>query len=237
MFKTSDEGKELIKYAEGLRLGAYKCPAGVWTIGYGHTATAKQGMVITKRQAESLLELDIKECEECVTKNVKAPLTQDIFDALVSFVFNFGCGRFRSSTLLRLLNQKKYLEASEQFSRWVNGEDPKTKKKAPLPGLVSRRAKERALFDKGMLELMGSPEPSSDKPQQLSRYPTKSATNAGIAVTTLGVVGAEATQLAAEVSPLIPHSDSMAQLFVWLTLVGLVIAAWGRYRVFRDKGV
>ena len=131
----------LIKKHEGLRLEAYlPTPNDVWTIGYGHTHTAKQGQKITEAQAEALLRKDITWAEEAVNKSVVVPLTQNQFDALVSFVFNVGAGAFGSSTLLRLLNSKDYDGAANQFLRWNK------QKGVALKGLTKRREEERKLF-------------------------------------------------------------------------------------------
>lgn len=137
---TSNTGLSLIKDHEGLRLVAYKDPVGVLTIGYGHTSSVTPGMFITVEQAHTLLLEDVQEAERCVNRNVKVPLYQSQFDALVSFVFNLGCGRFRSSTLLARLNQGNYLAAADQFPRW------KFAAGRELPGLVRRRAVEQSLF-------------------------------------------------------------------------------------------
>jgi lysozyme len=236
MFTTSPEGKKLIKESEGLRLSAYLCPAGVWTIGYGHTRTATKGMRITEQQADNLFDRDISVCEKCVNNAVTVKINQQMFDALVSFVFNFGCPRFQSSTMLRLLNQGDYVGAAQQFSRWVYGTNPKTGKKEQLPGLVARRAKERQMFEAGMLQLMGTPKPTADIPEENKRYPVKSTTNAGLAVTTAGIVGSEVTTIASDLSPLTPHSSTIQTVFVILSLIGIGLAAWGRYKVYRDSG-
>lgn len=147
-FSRSGDDKEmkiknisLIKKHEGLRLEAYlPTPNDVWTIGYGHTHTTKQGQKITEAQAEALLRKDIKWAEEAVNKSVVVPLTQNQFDALVSFVFNVGAGAFGSSTLLRLLNSKDYEGAANQFLRWNK------QKGVALKGLTKRREEERKLF-------------------------------------------------------------------------------------------
>lgn len=131
---------EIIKHYEGLRLKAYKCPAGVWTIGYGHTKTAKQGQVITEDYAVELLRLDLADAERAVNKYVKAPINQNQFDALSSFAFNLGGGNFRSSTLLKKLNARDYLGAANEFKRW-NKAGGKV-----LNGLVRRRESEANLF-------------------------------------------------------------------------------------------
>lgn len=138
---TSQKGLDLIKSFEGLRLTAYKCPADVWTIGYGTTAGVKPGQTITKERAEELLREDVKRFEEQVLRLVKMPLTQGQFDALTSFVYNLGAGNLSNSTLLRLLNAGDYAGAAAQFERW-NKAGGKV-----LAGLARRRAAERALFE------------------------------------------------------------------------------------------
>ena len=138
--KTSKNGINLIKNFEGCRLEAYKCPAGVWTIGYGHTAGVKQGQKITKFQADALLIIDLEKFEKAVTKLVKKPITQNEFDALVSFAFNVGIGNFEKSTLLRLVNMGQFELASKQFERWIYAGGK------PLTGLKKRRLAEKTLF-------------------------------------------------------------------------------------------
>lgn len=138
--KINDKGLQIIKDFEGCRLKAYICPAGVWTIGYGHTANVKPDMVITSTDAERLLRQDLKRFEEAVSSLVKVPVTPNQFSALVSFTFNIGVGALRNSTLLRKLNSSNYKGAAEEFLRWnkANGK--------VLPGLTKRRKAERDLF-------------------------------------------------------------------------------------------
>ncbi|MBK3870977.1 lysozyme [Stutzerimonas frequens] len=138
---TSQNGLDLIKSFEGLRLSAYKDVVGVVTIGYGTTSGVKMGDTITKERAEELLREDVKRFEQQVQRLVKVPLTQGQFDALVSFVYNLGAGNLSNSTLLRLLNAGDYAGAGAQFERW-NKAGGKV-----LAGLVRRRAAERALFE------------------------------------------------------------------------------------------
>lgn len=139
LMRTSN--KQIVKDAEGLRLEAYLCPAGVWTIGYGHTGTdVWPGLVITEKWAESLLERDLRTFEAYVSGYVKVDLTQDQFDALVSFVYNIGAEAFKNSTMLKKLNAGDYEGAAKEFPRWN-----KSKGKV-LPGLVKRREAERKLF-------------------------------------------------------------------------------------------
>lgn len=141
---TSKNGLELIKKYEGLRLDAYKDPAGILTIGYGHTKTVKPGMTINKEMAELLLKMDVMDAENAVRELVDVELNQNQFDALVSFTFNIGRRNLERSTLLKLLNAGKILEAGEEFMKWTKARQPGGLKE--LPGLVKRRAEEKALF-------------------------------------------------------------------------------------------
>lgn len=133
-------GLTLIKQFEGLRLHAYKCPADIWTIGYGHTADVSANDVITEEDAIFYLRQDVAESERAVNQLVHVPLTQNQFDALVSFVFNLGVGNFCTSTLLKKLNARDYDGAEQEFGRWVHAGGKAS------PGLVRRRAAESALF-------------------------------------------------------------------------------------------
>ena len=141
--KTSDKGIEFIKRHEGLRLKAYQCPAGVWTIGYGSTGGVRPGDVITEAQAEKLLKQDLKTAEDEINKHL-LPLKQHQFDSLASFVFNVGIGSFRRSTLLKRLKMDvNHPDIVNQFNRWVYGGDK------ILPGLVRRRKEEANLYING----------------------------------------------------------------------------------------
>lgn len=138
--KTSDKGIELIKRHEELRLKAYQCPAGVWTIGYGSTGGVRPGDVITEAQAEALLREDIRTVEREVGRH-KLNINQNQFDALVSFTFNVGSGNFRSSTLLKRIKENPdHPDIPNQFRRWVNAGGKK------LGGLVKRREEESKLY-------------------------------------------------------------------------------------------
>lgn len=121
---------------------AYKCPSGVYTIGYGHTSGVKKGQKISKAQAEAYLREDVAKFENGVNKYVSAPLTQNQFDALVSFTYNCGLTAFKNSTLRKKLNAKDYAGAGNELLRWnkANG--------VVLEGLKRRRNAEKALFDK-----------------------------------------------------------------------------------------
>ena len=139
--QISATGLELIQRFEGLRLAAYRDAVGVWTIGWGHTRTAKPGMVVTRNEAEDLLREDIARFETCV--NAMAPtLSQSQFDALVSFAFNVGCGALSRSTLLRKILVGDLAGAANEFGRWNKAGG------RVLTGLTRRRAAERELFER-----------------------------------------------------------------------------------------
>lgn len=141
--RTSTKGFDLIKASEGLRLTAYPDPAtgaDPWTIGYGTTRGVKPGMKITVDQADQYLKSDVARFEADVARLVTVPLTQNQWDALISFVYNLGAANLASSTLLKLLNVGDYDRAADQFPRWNKAAGKE------LPGLTARRLAERKLF-------------------------------------------------------------------------------------------
>jgi lysozyme len=142
--KTSQRGIELIQEFEGCVLTAYQDGGGVWTIGYGHTAGVQEGQVITQQDANEFLCDDLEETETAVDSLVDVPVSQNEFDALVSFTYNLGQGNLGSSTLLKLLNSGNPTLAADEFPKWnlVAGE--------PSDGLTRRREAERSLFLEGL---------------------------------------------------------------------------------------
>lgn len=130
--KVSHETFEKIKMFEGCRLKAYKCSAGVWTIGYGHTMGVKEGMTITQQQADDMLLEDLRFFEEEVAK--LGQWTQNQFDALVDFSFNLGIGNLKKSTLLKKIRAGANAETiAAEFFRWVHAGG------RAQPGLMIRR--------------------------------------------------------------------------------------------------
>jgi len=137
------EGRQILAQSESLRLSAY--PDGrVWTIGWGTTKIGGKpvvkGMKITRSAADRLFRLDLLKFKREIKELVKVKLTDNQYAALVSLVYNIGGSKFKSSTLLVLLNQGKYKEAANQFPRWVYSRGKK------LSGLVKRRSAEKKLF-------------------------------------------------------------------------------------------
>ncbi len=140
--QSSDAARELLRDFEGLRLSAYLCPAGVWTIGYGHTRNVMAGQVITLAQAELLLAQDIACVEADLNQLITVELSPHQFGALMCFAFNIGTAAFRRSTLLARLNRGEFKAVPAELRRWSHARGIK------LPGLVRRREAEIALWEK-----------------------------------------------------------------------------------------
>lgn len=147
--KISQAGLDLIKQFEGCRLVAYQCSAGVWTIGYGHTAGVHRGMKITQAQAEAYLKQDVAKFEKYVNNASYVPFTdklnQNQFDALVSFAFNLGQGNLMKLCKGRAINQVP--AAMQQYCK-ANGKT--------LPGLQRRRKAEATLYNKKVQSCTGA---------------------------------------------------------------------------------
>jgi len=137
----SQEGLSLIKKFEGCELEAYKCAAGVWTIGYGSTKGVKEGDTLTQEEADELLLHEMDEYKGYIKDNVTSDLDQNQFDALVSWVFNLGPSNLKASTMLKVINAGDMKEVPAQIKRW-NKANGKT-----LQGLIRRREAEALLFE------------------------------------------------------------------------------------------
>ena len=147
---------------EGCKLKAYLCPAGVWTIGFGHTGWAELetgervqvGLQVTKdtvlksiAEAEALLIGDIEFFEQGLERLLDtSTLNRNQYDGLLSFTFNVGLLKLAGSTLLKKLKKADFKAAADEFLKWNKARNPKTKKLEPLKGLTTRREAERALF-------------------------------------------------------------------------------------------
>jgi lysozyme len=135
----NDAGRAIVMAHESLRLEAYTCPAGKWTIGYGHTGDVKPGDRITAHQAEAVLDVDLMRFEMAV-EQLAPGANANQFSALVSFAFNVGIEALEESALLKKFNAGAPLAAAAEFAKWVHAGGQ------VLPGLVKRRAAEAALF-------------------------------------------------------------------------------------------
>jgi lysozyme len=165
----NQNGLDLVKRFEGLYTDAYICPAGVPTIGYGHTGNVELGQSITPQEAEDILQKDMQKFSVAVENTIKVELNDNQFSALVSFAFNCGASSLRVSTLCRKLNTGNYDCVPSELSRWVKATDPTTGKKRSLAGLVKRRAAEGELFLKPMNEVESSL--SEQMPQKIDAEP------------------------------------------------------------------
>jgi len=140
--ELSTKIKQKIKGWEGCRLAAYRCPAGVWTIGYGHTAGVTPGMKITQQQADAMFEADIKQFAGQVTRAIgPVNINNNQFDALVSLAYNIGIGRLSKSELLTKVKANPNDPTIRvEFARYVYATTNGVKRQ--LPGLVRRRTEE-----------------------------------------------------------------------------------------------
>ena len=235
---VSKNGVDLIKKFEGLhklgkdgKIRAYRCPAGKWTCGYGSTKGVRSGTVWTRAESEERLMEDIREHEHIVKQHVTVPLTQGQYDALVSFVYNLGGGNFRSSTLIKKLNQGLYDEVPEQLMRWnkarVDG------KLTALKGLTRRRSAEAAIFsaDAKLPSEVGGPV-GPQKVEATAQKPlAKSKTMAGA-----GIAGAATAlgEITPQIEALVPYSDSMKTIFLLCAIGGIALAAYARFKDHKE---
>jgi lysozyme len=143
--RTSRLGLELVKSFEGFRSRAVELPNGIWIIGYGHTETARKGLTVDKADAELILRHhDLLPVEQAIADRVLAPLSQNEFDGLVSFVFNIGIDAFAGSDVLSRLNTGDRLQAADAMGFWRKGRIEGEVR--VIDALVRRRAAEKALF-------------------------------------------------------------------------------------------
>jgi lysozyme len=200
--RINAESKELLKRLEGLKLEAYQDSGGVWTIGYGTTRDVTPGLHITQGTAEHLLDMDLLRFERCVSEAVRVDLSDNQFGALVIFAYNVGEQAFKTSTLLRKLNDGLYEEVPAQLARWnkvrVNGKLERSQ------GLANRRAAEAGLWARG--SFAAGREVQAVAPSQPG---VQTAANVGMAST----VGVLATAL--------PHLTGLD----WRVGLGVVVVA------------
>lgn len=138
--RTSEKGLELIGNAESCRRDPYVCPAGVLTDGIGNTHGVKAGVIKTDAQIAADWEKNILEAERCVIRYANGnKLSQGAFDAATSITSNAGCPSMQKSTMFQYFRAGNVIAACEQFTRWVYGGGKQ------LPGLVTRREKEKSL--------------------------------------------------------------------------------------------
>lgn len=143
--RTNQAGINLLKKWEGFSNVAYKDVVGIPTIGYGFIKNVHLGDTITREDAEKRLKLELISREQCISENCHATLNENEFSALVCLVYNIGCGAFKDSTLLKMLNANdNRIKVSDQFLRWnkAGGKE--------VAGLTNRRLAEKELFLKAV---------------------------------------------------------------------------------------
>ncbi|MCA0433510.1 MAG: lysozyme [Proteobacteria bacterium] len=143
--QMTEEGYALIRAQEGFRGEAYRDPAGVWTIGFGHTSAAgppevRPGLRVSRAEGEAIFLRDVDQVARRVQRLVTTHLSDRQFSALVSFAYNVGTGAFASSSVLQVVNAGDLARVPERLTLWNKAGG------RVLPGLVKRRAAEAALF-------------------------------------------------------------------------------------------
>jgi len=200
---------EHLREFEGCKLTAYKCPAGVWTIGYGHTGQdVHEGLTITQDRADELLSQDLAWVRRCIEKTVHVPLDAGQEAAVSSLIFNIGATNWRKSTALKRLNNGNYLGAADAMT-WFRKAGGKV-----MPGLVRRREAERQMFLSGM-----EAGPAEDMPQKVEggeAKPTVKSKEIAASITgVIGTVGAMWGQAQDQLAPLIAWGREYA---MWILL-------------------
>lgn len=208
--QISDEGLRLIRSFEGYHTrlkdgscAAYLCPAHVPTIGFGCTEGVKLGMVWTAEEAEAALRREIAKFEAVVNRLVTASINQNEFDAMVSLAYNIGAAAFERSSVLKRLNKGNRAGAAQAFEMWNKGGG------RVLPGLVSRRKREAALF----LKPVEAPEEPAMPQAVTETKPVSKPTVAAVSAT----VATAAVSAAPAVVPVVPEvvSQTIANVNLW----------------------
>jgi len=225
---VNSRAKALIKKFEGRRLTAYRCSAGVLTIGYGHTSMAGSpqvtpGMKITAKQADEIFDRDIERFAAKIEDLIKVEIGENQFGACVSLAFNIGVGGFAKSSVLRFINQRKFNDAADAFMLWNKAGG------RVLPGLTKRRAEEAALFRED--EVADDPETES-----LARIPDapkgtpmdKSTTNIATTVTAAAGVTAAAKEVVSNTNSIFSSTNVIMIGLIAIIVIG---AAW----VYRER--
>lgn len=245
--RMSDEGRrDLLQKFEGCKLSAYKCPAGIWTIGYGHTSAAGdpavyEGLTITQDKAEQILARDLAKFERSVANCVTVELDQHQFDVLVDFAYNAGVGALQKSTLLKKVNAGDFDAVPAELMKWTKAGGKE------LPGLVRRRQAECAVWAMAHNHPHEEPDHRAE-PDPVQAEPAKTMLeskqgNAAIATTAIGGLSAakevtaqaqDATDLVGTISALLHNQNFL----LMVALVGLGCAIWyWRAKHLKEHGV
>jgi len=228
----------LLKKYEGSRVKAYRCPANIWTIGYGHTSAAGapevvDGMIITQQQADDILRRDLVKFETAVSGMVSKQITQQQFDVLVDFAYNVGAGALKTSTLLRKVNAADFDAVPVELMKWIKGGGK------VLPGLVRRRQAEIEWWtapspllshNRQQLAEQQNDHVQPDAPLQRTMAQSKQG-NAAMLAAGLGGLGA-AKEIVAKAQDASDTADRLVGLLgnttfvIMLAIIGLGAAIW-----------
>lgn len=186
--QMNEDGLALIRRFEGFRAEAYRCPAGVWTIGYGHTSDAgppavRPGLAVSEEEGARILAADVERFANGVGALLAREVTAAQFSALVSFAFNVGLAGFRRSSVLKAVNEGRFEDVPAALKLWVKGAG------RVLPGLERRRAAEAELFMSDAMPRAGRAEvgvPTSVEPERRVR---EAGGLAGLLVVIAGAAG------------------------------------------------
>jgi GH24 family phage-related lysozyme (muramidase) len=230
--KMSQGGLDnLLKKFEGCKLKAYRCPAGILTIGYGHTSAAgapevTEGMTITQQEAEDILKKDLVKYEQAVLAMVKVPLAQNQYDVLVDFIYNAGGGNLKTSTMLKKVNAGDFDAVPDELMKWTKGGGK------VLPGLVRRRQAEAAWWNANQ----DHPHDHQDHRSEPDPVPVKTMAdskqgNAALITGGLGTLGAakEVTAQAQDASDTVDQIMGLlnnTNFLIMVLIIGLGAAIW-----------
>lgn len=231
--KTSGAGIRHIREFEGERLKAYKCSAGVWTIGVGHTSAAGEpavceGMTITANESAAILARDLAAFELGVERMLEVEVSQNQFDVLVSFAFNCGLGSLKKSTLLKRVNEGKFDAVPAELMKWTKAGGKE------ISGLVRRRRAEAKLWrgvdteqPVDILEARLTPE----QPKASKSITQSKEANAAVAAGGLGTIA-----VAQEVIPLVKEGgDILGAMNPTVLILVVIIIAAGAVWYFRKQ--
>ena len=242
--KMSQGGLDnLLKNFEGCKLKAYRCPANILTIGYGHTSAAgspevTEGMTITQKKAEDILRADLVKYENGVASLVKVELSQNQFDVLVDFAYNAGIGNLKSSGILKKVNAGAFDDVPNELMKWTKGGGK------VLPGLVRRRQAEVSWWNASHEHPKDSQDHRSepDAPAQKTMTDSKQG-NAALLTGGLASVGA-AKEVVAQAQDASDMADTVVKLFsstnflIMVVVIGLGAAIWfWRKKHLEEHGV
>lgn len=232
--RLTQEGLDLIKSFEGFSAKWYKCPANVWTIGYGHTAAAGPPSYtplqkITREEGENILRSDLAKYEQAVMDAVNVPITDEQYSALVSFCYNVGPGAFKRSSVLKAVNSNRHDLVPSRLALFTQGGGK------VLKGLVRRRQAEGQLYASGSDD--DKVYPSTEVTPVVGKVSYASTTNIAAGVGTVAMTTAGINQITNDVSDTAMNAGLSPQwVMVGILAIGIAAALWiMRERILKSK--